>query len=399
MKRMFTIFITLMCVLTVSAQRKIITQAKANLKSGSNLENVENSMRGLLKDSVNRNKEKIWMLLFSAVRSQYEQGNEKLYLKQQYDTATLFNSTLKMFKVLESFDSVDAKPDRKGNIKLKYRKKHAEYLNSLRPNLFTGGMFFIKKQKFPEAYSFFDAYIECANQPLFKSYNYYSKDKRIPEAAYWSVYCGYKMKNTKLTLHNTYLALKDTTHYVYMLQYLSESYLLEKDTIRYLSTINEGFEKYPRFPFFFPRLMAYYGQKLEYTQALEIANRAIAVDSTNFIAMFAKSTMLLNMGKYNDCISLCNKIITKVDSIPDVYLNAGLAYFNRAVRIDKNVRVTINQRRDIMNDYRNAMPFFEKYRKMKPEEQDKWALPLYTIYLNLNIGDKFEEIDKIINKK
>jgi hypothetical protein len=105
------------------------------------------------------------------------------------------------------------------------------------------------------------------------------------------------------------------------------------------------------------------------------------------------------MGKYNDCISLCNKIITKVDSIPDVYLNAGLAYFNRAVRIDKNVRVTINQRRDIMNDYRNAMLFFEKYRKMKPEEQDKWALPLYTIYLNLNIGDKFEEIDKIINKK
>lgn len=399
MKRMFTIFITLMCVFTGSSQRKIITQAKANLKSGSNLENVENSMRGLLKDSINRNKEKIWMLLFSAVRSQYEQGNEKLYLKQQYDTATLFNSTLKMFKVLECFDSVDAKPDRKGNIKLKYRKKHAEYLNSLRPNLFTGGMFFIKKQKFPEAYSFFDAYIECANQPLFKSYNYYSKDKRIPEAAYWSVYCGYKMKNTKLTLHNTYLALKDTTHYVYMLQYLSESYLLEKDTIRYLSTINEGFEKYPRFPFFFPRLMAYYGQKLEYTQALEIANRAIAVDSTNFIAMFAKSTMLLNMGKYNDCISLCNKIITKVDSIPDVYLNAGLAYFNRAVRIDKNVRLTINQRRDIMNDYRNAMPFFEKYRKMKPDEQDKWALPLYTIYLNLNIGDKFEEIDKIINKK
>ena len=36
------------------------------------------------------NNKKIWNILFDAVKKQYEQGNEKLYLKQAYDTAQLF---------------------------------------------------------------------------------------------------------------------------------------------------------------------------------------------------------------------------------------------------------------------------------------------------------------------
>ena len=31
--------------------------------------------------------------------------------------------------------------------------------------------------------------------------------------------------------------------------------------------------------------------------------------------------------------------------------------------------------------------------------KDKWGTPLYTIYLNLNMGKEFEEIDRIINQK
>ena len=29
----------------------------------------------------------------------------------------------------------------------------------------------------------------------------------------------------------------------------------------------------------------------------------------------------------------------------------------------------------------------------------KWAFPLYTIYLNLNMGKEFDEIDKIMKKR
>jgi tetratricopeptide repeat protein len=40
----------------------------------------------------------------------------------------------------------------------------------------------------------------------------------------------------------------------------------------------------------------------------------------------------------------------------------------------------------------------EEYRKREPQDKDKWAVALYTIYLNLNMGKEFEEIDKLLRK-
>ena len=37
----------------------------------------------------------------------------------------------------------------------------------------------------------------------------------------------------------------------------------------------------------------------------------------------------------------------------------------------------------------------ETFRKLAPEQQTKWVPALYAIYLNLNMGREFEEIDKM----
>ena len=127
-------------------------------------------------------------------RKQYEQGNEKLYLKQQYDTASLVNIAHRLFLAMERFDSIDAAPDKTGKSKPEYRKKHADLLNTLRPNLYNGALFLIGKQKYDEAYNYLDTYIDCANRPMFRSYAYSEKDTVMPQAAYWAVYCGYRMR-------------------------------------------------------------------------------------------------------------------------------------------------------------------------------------------------------------
>ena len=51
--------------LTLSAQKKEMSQAKQWIKAGNNLENAEQSMRKLLTDSANRRNDKIWELLLS----------------------------------------------------------------------------------------------------------------------------------------------------------------------------------------------------------------------------------------------------------------------------------------------------------------------------------------------
>ena len=377
-------------------QKKTMTQVKDYIKSGKNLDKAEKLMTDLLNDSSSRGNEKVWLLLFESQRKQYDQGNEKLYLKEKYDTTALFLVGKRMFDTLEGLDSLDRLPDARGKVKLKYRDRSAELLNIYRPNLFNGGVFFMKKHDFSRAYDFFDTYINSAVKPMFARYQYAERDKRLPEAAYWASYCGYKLEKPQLTLRHTYQALKDSVHLPYMLQYLSETYKLEKDTARYVQTLKDGFSKYPKFPFFFPRLIDYYSHIGAYDEAMKSCDEALQTDSVNTLFRYAKSSLLLTMGRYKQSFAISKALIAENDTLADAYLNAGLALFDQAVELDKKTQSGSKKYNQILELYRKAMPYLEKYRAMAPDQKDKWALPLYTIYLNLNMGRQFDEIDKLI---
>ena len=392
-------FLILMSPVAASAQKKEIQTAKDQVKAGKNLDQAAASMKKLLADSANRTNRKIWTIYFDAVRKQYEQGNEKLYLKQKYDTAQLFNYTRQLFEVAFQYDSVETAPDKKGRRDFEFRKGHSEYLAHIRSNLYNGGIWFLNKKKYPDAYKFFDCYIECASQPMFKQRNYGEKDKHLPTAAYYAVYSGYKMKNPKATLHHSYEALKDTVHYNYMLQYLAETYMLEKDTARYVASLKEGFKRVPTFPYFFPRLVEYYVVRNQLDSAMTVVNEALTVVPDSDVYLAAKSNLLLEQGKLQECIEVSKKVIEVNQKLGDPYYNAGICYFNLAVEQDKNSHNSRKVKEQVEANYKKALPYLVKYREMEPKEQGKWAFPLYTIYLNLNMGKEFDEIDKVMKQK
>ena len=392
-------FLMLMSPVAVSAQKKEIQTAKDQVKAGKNLDQAAASMKKLLADSANRTNRKIWTIYFDAVRKQYEQGNEKLYLKQKYDTAQLFNYTRQLFEVAFQYDSVETAPDKNGRRDFEFRKGHSDYLAHIRSNLYNGGIWFLNKKKYPDAYKFFDCYIECASQPMFKQHNYGEKDKHLPTAAYYAVYSGYKMKDPKATLHHSYEALKDTVHYNYMLQYLAETYMLEKDTARYVASLKEGFKRVPTFPYFFPRLVEYYVVRNQLDSAMTVVNEALTVVPDSDVYLAAKSNLLLEQGKLQECIEVSKKVIEVNQKLGDPYYNAGICYFNLAVEQDKNSHNSRKVKEQVEENYKKALPYLVKYREMEPKEQGKWAFPLYTIYLNLNMGKEFDEIDKVMKQK
>ena len=392
-------FLMLMSPVAASAQKKEIQTAKDQVKAGKNLDQAAASMKKLLADSANRTNRKIWTIYFDAVRKQYEQGNEKLYLKQKYDTAQLFNYTRQLFEVAFQYDSVETAPDKKGRRDFEFRKGHSDYLAHIRSNLYNGGIWFLNKKKYPDAYKFFDCYIECASQPMFKQRNYGEKDKHLPTAAYYAVYSGYKMKDPKATLHHSYEALKDTVHYNYMLQYLAETYMLEKDTARYVASLKEGFKRVPTFPYFFPRLVEHYVVRNQLDSAMTVVNEALTVVPDSDVYLAAKSNLLLEQGKLQECIEVSKKVIEVNQKLGDPYYNAGICYFNLAVEQDKNSHNSRKVKEQVEANYKKALPYLVKYREMEPKEQGKWAFPLYTIYLNLNMGKEFDEIDKVMKQK
>ena len=194
MKKLLVCF--LLCIpLCMQANKKTISLARDYIRSGKNLEKAEGLLCELLQDPVYRGNDKIWKMLFDAQQKQYEQFNEKLYLQQNIDTAAFFQVAHRMFNTLEGLDSVEQVPTAKGKIKMKYREQSAAILNQYRPNLFNGGLFFARNQDYQQAYTLLNSYISCAEKPLFKDYHYAEKDANLPIAAYWSVYCGYKMRD------------------------------------------------------------------------------------------------------------------------------------------------------------------------------------------------------------
>ena len=365
------------------AQKKELNQARSSIKSGK-YDDAAKVLSNLLKDSTNRTNKRIWLAYYDAVRGQYEQGNEKLYLKQKYDTATFFSNVKKMLTVAETLDSLAPE----------YRKSHSAQQNNYRANLFNGGAFFIHKGKWAEAFDYYQAYIDCARQPLFEAYRYDSTDVRLPEAGYWATYCGYKLQDPVLTLRHRQLALRDSSKADFTLQFVAEARKWLKDDELYRETLEEGFRRYPLFTYFFPRLMDLYTSRGQYEKALALADSALAVNDSSELFIFAKSTVLLHLEKYAESIKYSEMLISRNPQLAEPYFNAGTAYGNIAGRLDQR-----RERKLMRKSYEKARPYIEQYRQMMPKEQDKWAPVLYRIYLNLNMGKQFDEIDRLIREK
>ena len=389
--RLFLTILLLSLTITVTAQRRQLQEARVILKGDKDYDKAEKLMTDLLKDSANLSNARIYDMWLQAVEKQYLQVNERMYKKEQVDTAGFFGLTRRMFDIGLRLDSLDMRPDKKGRVNLEYRKDNAEKLLQYQPNLFYGGTYYIRKGELEKAYDFFERYMDCDRQPLFTGYDLMATDARMPEAAYWATYCGYRMNDPVLTLRYAQLARRDSAKLDYTLQYIAEAWRALKDQEMYVETLREGFERYPESMYFFPRLMDSYSAKGNYEQALTVAEKALATDSLNTLFMLAKSTMLLNLGRYKECLDYSQKLIAFDGLASEAFYNAGTACMNITLGMDSR-----KQKKQITKMYQKALPYMETYRKLAPQEKQKWGEALYRIYFNLNMGKQFEEIDRML---
>lgn len=403
-KIVFLLFMIFM-PLCVTAQKKQMMQARDQIKEGKNLDKAENAMRTLLKDSANRTNIKIWLILTDALKAQYAQANEKLYLQQKQDTAALFQLTRRLFDDMNKLDTIDARPNKKGRVVPVYRERNSAFLNTLRPNLYQAGVYYAKKKQYEEAYRFFNQYLICAHQPLFSNIQPEQMHHLMPQAAYGVMLCGNRLSRPEIVLCYDTIAQEDTTRLDRVWQYMAEAYQQQDNTVAYADILRKGVKKYPTHPYFFPRLIAYEQQRGREDEAKKVVDYALAIDSTNVFFQLAKTSVLLNLGRYDECSHLGKGIIAKNDSIADAYYYVGLAYFNKAIMQEKQLMFSgksYQQRqkakKTIAALYEKSRPYLERYRQLAPDMMRKWSAPLYTIYFNLNMGKEFDEIDKLRNE-
>ena len=204
------------------------------------------------------------------------------------------------------------------------------------------------------------------------------------------------MRNPDKALKYEKLALQYDKRHEFALRFAAEVYGMKKDTANYVAMLTRGFDEYKDSPYFFTRLMDYYNGVNKLDSALVTVESALAHDAGNELFLFAKSNVLLNTGDYEGCIAVCDSLIARNDTLADAYYDAGVAYINMAFNLEKTVKASKAARARLLSYYKKALPYMERYRELAPEQKDKWMAALYNIYLNLNMGTEFEEIDRMI---
>ncbi len=395
--RIMVMAVSLLTATMLMAQKKEIAEAQTYLKSGKNLDKAEKLMTNLLKKESNRGNIKIYQTWYQSVAAQYEAANTKLYLRQKYDTAQFFGLIQHLFEVAEVLDSVDALPDKKGRVRPDYRKRNAERLAPLRVNLYYGGTYQMHRNNYDKAFGFFDTYLNTARKPLFADYAFLQKDSLMPEVAYWASTCGYRMQRPDSVLRYKDLALKDTARQEVMLQYVCEAYRWQQNDSAYVATLRQGFEEYPEHPYFFPRLADWLNTQGKPQEVLELSESGLKENKDNQLFLLARSAALLNLERYDECLETSERLIALNDTMPEAYLNIATVRLNQALTIEAENEPRKNHAR-LQELYRQARPYMEAYRKLAPKDERRWAPGLYRIYLNLNMGKQFDEMDRIMRK-
>lgn len=185
---------------------------------------------------------------------------------------------------------------------------------------------------------------------------------------------------------------------------LAESYKAKGEVEKYLSTMKEGFEKYPSNHLLLGNIINYY---LLETDNVEEAFKYLALarekDPTNAQFYSAEAHLFDKTGDKENAKKNYLKAIELDPNFFEAYYNLGVLCFNEAVELtDKANSIADNkkyeQAKKIADDkFIESLPYLEKAYEIKPDETSIMGT-LKTLYYRLKannpeIAKKYEELE------
>ena len=357
--------------------KKRFREAHSSIKAGSGQENIER----ILLDSMalptitDKIKAEGYHLCALLEQSINDGLNMKAYLKQNLDTTKLYNTILSIYRHTLKSDSLDEK----GRFEDKNRKLRALH----RENLLGGGKFLYRKAKWSEAYSFFDMFLKTSTADM---------DSVLGRVAYWATVCGMNVDNPYHVLEyvNTAIALSPEALQPALAEYKARSYVHIGDSSRWLEVLEEGVDRYPAHNYFFLNLMDYYMRHGQTERGLTVTDSLVRTVGDRAVYWFAMSMFALAQGDFEKCVAMSDECLKREPDNVDALYNKGISLLNMTLE-EKS-----QSRRRVL--FRHALEPMERVRELSPDDLQRWGNPLYRIYLNLNMGKKFEEIDKLLER-
>lgn len=184
-----------------------------------------------------------------------------------------------------------------------------------------------------------------------------------------------------------------------------KSYLEKGDTLNYLNALKKGFEKYPNDEPLLVELINFYISRGKSEDAIKYIDLAISEKPTNATLYTAKGSMLEKMGRPDEAINMYKDAIKVDTSLFTPYYNISVIHFNRGVEvINSAIQLPPSQSEKYEAEilkanehFRQSLPYIEKAYSIDSSEIAILE-SLKTIYYRLQMNDKYMEVNKKIQE-
>ena len=401
-RRIYLLFFLLFPLAAVAGP--YLRQAKENIKKGSNLEQTAQNLfaEALKPETTIPDRVECYRLAAECSKKLNAAENLKLYLHQPYDTVRFFSTVIDMYDRMFMADSVSMRPNERGKVKILNRKQSRAWLMPYRSYIVAGGKWYYAKGRYAEAYNYLSRYITVAQHPIFESEHLLQTDTLMPTVAYLAVASAHETGNAQGVIRYAELAKKANMQSDVIHEYTSRAWLSMGDTARWVKSLWQGLNDYPSHPYFFTNLIDHLAATQQLDLGLAVADSLTHREPAMPIFWYAKASILMRQQREADAIVACDSCLARDPDYAEALYTKGLAALNLAVIAEKQATTDLtapnyqSEQDHIAALYRLAMQPMQRVRELLPEAQERWVEPLYRIYLHLNMGAEFEEMESLL---
>ena len=361
-----------------------------------------------MKNSLNENYDQTWLVAADIYQYFYYQENTKSYT-QAYDTVGMYKLLTDWYRFAIKADSLQQIPNAKGKTSDEARKKHGSEIHRTMSDLIRGGIFYFNDhQDYNKAYEMFDSYFTMANHPMVAEYiavdSFYIKNK--PIYSYYPALAAYNLEKWDNVLKYAAVATADEEVGETATEMMCDAYGNLQDTVAWLETLKQGLVKYPTAQYYYGKLLNYYNLKNDMAELENFVKEMVEIDPEKAYNYYVLGYIAQQNKDYDAAISQYETAIEKDEALSDAYFNLGLCimfqaqdYMDSKSNLDYRSKAYKDAVKEQKNYYKKALPYFIKYRELEYSATDKWAIPLQTIYYQLDMSKELNEIEARMKEK
>ncbi len=402
--------LTIVLCLTVAlsfGQKKALNDAKRELgNSAPNIEDARNLIKGAMQDPETMENAETWFVAGKIEDKQFSLEQQKEILNQTPDELVMYSALQKVKPLFLTADSLDQLPDAKGKIKPKFRKDMKAILLANRVHLLNGGIFFYNNQDYVNAFDMLNQFFTMPKLDMFAGENIAENDTAYAQFRWYAGLALTQITTDTTKITSFFEDIKDNNGQFEedILKQLASFYEQTNDTVNMVRTLREGVDRFPNDSFFMLSLINHYIYSNQGDAAIELLTKAIELTPDNAELYNVLGIVYENSKKDAEtALKYYEKALEIDPDYVEAVGNKGRVFYNRAVEAQvaaneiKDNRQYEAARTQAMDMFKEALPFFERAHQMNPEDRE-YMIALSRIYYVLNMGDKYDEIDALLNQ-